>query len=355
MTDKVQLSVAVGDHDHTRDVTSGRVPVEGASLIVQYLPPEEVHYRFTVHRDWDMSEMSMGKYISLRSQDDTSISAIPVFPSRMFRHSMIYVRNDGKITRPEQLKGKRIGIPEWAQTATIYSRGYLQHEAGVPLTSVEWVQAGVNEAGRVEKVKLNLPKGVSYRNEPGDSLNNMLLAGKLDAVLSARPPLAYDAGTSAGDAGTSAGGAGASVVGAGASAGGAGIVRLFENYEPVEEAYFRKTGIFPIMHVIVIRTALLERHPWLAMNLYKAFDEAKERSVERMSDITASHAPLAWMRPYTERMKSLFGEDIWPYGVEKNRTTLEAFLQFGYEQGVCHRKLAPEELFPKQVLSVHKV
>jgi 4,5-dihydroxyphthalate decarboxylase len=286
-----------------------------------------VHYRFTLHRDWDLSEMSMGKYISLRSQNDTSISAIPVFPSRVFRHSMIYVRDDGKITRPEQLRGKRIGVPEWAQTATIYSRGYLVHEADVPLTSVEWIQAGVNEAGRVEKVKLDLPKGVQYRPEPKKSLNEMLLAGEIDVALSARPPAGY----------------------------GKGIVRLFEEHEPVEEAYFRKTGIFPIMHVIVIRTELLERHPWLAMNLYKAFDEAKRRSVERMADITASHAPMAWLGPYVDRMHKLFGDDIWPYGVEKNRTTLEAFLQFGFEQGVCHRKLAPEELFPKQVLSSHKV
>jgi 4,5-dihydroxyphthalate decarboxylase len=327
MTEKVLLSVAIGDHDHTRDVTSGAVPVQGASLIVQNLPPEEVHYRFTLHRDWDLSEMSMGKYISLRSQNDTSISAIPVFPSRVFRHSMIYVRDDGKITRPEQLRGKRIGVPEWAQTATIYSRGYLVHEADVPLTSVEWIQAGVNEAGRVEKVKLDLPKGVQYRPEPKKSLNEMLLAGEIDVALSARPPAGY----------------------------GKGIVRLFEEHEAVEEAYFRKTGIFPIMHVIVIRTELLERHPWLAMNLYKAFDEAKRRSVERMADITASHAPMAWLGPYVDRMHKLFGDDIWPYGVEKNRTTLEAFLQFGYEQGVCHRKLAPEELFPKQVLSSHKV
>jgi len=341
MTDKVQLSVAIGDHDHTRDVTSGRVPIEGASLIVQNLPPEEVHYRFTVHRDWDISELSMGKYISLRSQNDTSISAIPVFPSRVFRHSMIYVRGDGRITRPEQLKGKRIGIPEWAQTATIYSRGYLAHEAGVPLASVEWIQAGVNEAGRVEKVKLKLPQDVNYRSEPKQSLNDMLLEGRIDAALSARPPRAYGV---AGHAG-----------GSGANAAPGGIVRLFEDHEPAEEAYFRKTGIFPIMHVIVIRTEVLERHPWLAMNLYKAFEEAKRRSVERMADITASHAPMAWLGPYVERMHKLFGDDIWPYGVEKNRTTLEAFLQFGFEQGVCHRKLSPEELFPKQVLSVHKV
>jgi len=240
---------------------------------------------------------------------------------------MIYVRENGKIDRPEQLKGKRIGIPEWAQTAVIYSRGYLVHQARVPLASVEWVQAGVNEAGRVEKVKPKLPEGVRLRPEPQRSLNEMLLAGDLDAVLSARPPRDF----------------------------GGGIRRLFPDYEAIEAAYFRETGVFPIMHAIVIKTEVLERHPWLAMNLYKAFEEAKRRSVERLSDITASHAPFAWLAPYAERMKSLFGEDIWPYGLEKNRTTLQAFVDFAFEQGVCHRRLALEELFPRQVLASFKV
>lgn len=324
---KVPLTLAIGDYEHTRDLATGQVPVQGVDLNVLYLPPEEAFFRFTFFREWEVSEMSMGKYVSLRSQEDNAIAAIPVFPSRVFRHSMIYVREGGNITRAEQLKGKRIGVPEWAQTAVIYARGYLVRDAGVPLDSVEWVQAGVNEAGRVEKVKLKLPKGIRLRSEPEHSLNAMLLAGDIDAVLSARPPRAF----------------------------GNGIVRLFPDYEAVEAAYFKKTRIFPIMHVIVIKTEVLERHPWLAMNLYKAFEEAKRRSIERLSDITASHAPLAWLAPYTERMKSLFGEDFWPYGLEKNRTTLQAFVDFAFEQGVCHRRLELEDLFPKQVLTSFKV
>ena len=251
--DKVALTLAIGDYEHTRDLASGRVPVQGATLNVLTLPPEEAFFRFTHFREWEVSEMSMGKYVSLRSQDDEGLAAIPVFPSRVFRQSMIYVREGGSIARPEQLKGARIGVPEWAQTAVIYARGYLAHQVGVPLDSVEWVQAGVNEAGRVEKVKLKLPGGVRLRPEPARSLNDMLLAGELDAVLSARPPRSL----------------------------GEGIRRLFSDYEAVEAAYFRETGVFPIMHVIVIRTDVLARHPWLAMNLYKAFDEAKRRSIER--------------------------------------------------------------------------
>jgi len=271
--------------------------------------------------------MSMGKVVSLRSQGDDGFAAIPVFPSRVFRHSMIYVRDGGKLERPEQLKGKRIGVPEWAQTAVIYARGYLAHQAGVALDSVDWVQAGVNQAGRVEKVKLKLPAGVRLKPEPGRSLNDMLLAGELDAVLSARPPKDL----------------------------GKGIRRLISDYEAAEEAYFKETGVFPIMHVIAIKTDVLARHPWLAMNLYKAFDEAKRRSIERLSDITASHAPFAWLAPYAQRMKGLFGDDFWPYGLEKNRKTLQAFVDFAFEQGVCHRKLALEDLFPAQVLTSFKV
>jgi len=325
--EKVALTLAIGDYEHTRDLASGRVPVQGATLNVLTLPPEEAFFRFTHFREWEVSEMSMGKVVSLRSQGDDGFAAIPVFPSRVFRHSMIYVREGGKLEGPEQLKGKRIGVPEWAQTAVIYARGYLAHQAGVPLDSVDWVQAGVNEAGRVEKVKLKLPAEVRLKPEPGRSLNDMLLAGDLDAVLSARPPKGL----------------------------GSGIRRLFSDYESAEEGYFRQTGIFPIMHVIVIRSDILARHPWLAMNLYKAFEEAKRRSIERLSEITASHAPFAWLAPYAERMKALFGEDFWPYGLEKNRKTLQAFVDFAFEQGVCHRQLSLEELFPVQVLTSFKV
>jgi 4,5-dihydroxyphthalate decarboxylase len=324
---RVSLTLAIGDYEHTRDLATGEVPVQGVSLNVLHLPPEEAFFRFTFYREWEVSEMSMGKYVSLRSQNDKTITAIPVFPSRVFRQSMIYVAERSEIAKPEQLKGRRIGVPEWAQTAVIYARGYLAHQAKVPLDLIEWVQAGVNDPGRVEKVKLKLPKGVRLRPEPERSLNDMLLAGDLDAVLSARPPRGF----------------------------GKGIRRLFPDYEAVEQAYFEKTGVFPIMHVIVVKTDVLESHPWLAMNLYKAFEEAKQRSIARLSDITASHAPFAWLGPYTERMKRLFGEDFWPYGLEKNRTTLQAFMDFAYEQGVCHRRLDLEELFPNQVLTSFRV
>ncbi len=324
---KIALTMAVSDADHTRDVISGKVPVEGVELTALELTPEEIFYRFTVYREWDVSEMSMGKIVSMHSQNDTSITAIPVFVSRVFRHSMIYVRDDGKINKASQLKGKRIGVPEWAQTAGIYGRGLLTHAAGVPLNSVEWVQGGVNEPGRVEKVKLKLPKGMKYRIDQEHTLSELLLNGKIDAIFSARQPNSY----------------------------GKGVVRLFPDYQKAEEDYYRQTGIYPIMHVISFKTEVLKRHPWLAMNFYSAFEAAKRRSYERMGEIGVSRVPLPWLTHYGDRMRAIFGEDYLPYGIEPNRTTLQAFVDYAYEQGVCHRRVKIEELFAESTLTTHKV
>lgn len=327
MSSALTLTIATDSYDHLRDFTDGVVRAEGIELRVLRLQLEEIFYRFTKYREWDISELSMGKYIALRSQNDTSISALPVFVSRAFRHSSIYVKRGSALTHPAQLKGKRIGIPEWAQTASIYSRGMLVHEYGVPLDQVEWVQAGVNQSGRSEKVELRLPAGVRYRAEPGKTLDAMLQAGEIDAMLSARPPQSV----------------------------GASIVRMFEDYRPHEEAYFRKTGIYPIMHVIAVRTPVLEAHPWVAMNLFKAFDEAKRRSLARIGEIAASHVPMPWMADTVVGIRTLLGADVFPYGIEANRKTLEAFLQFGYEQGVCHRRLTVDELFPASVATSFRV
>ena len=330
MTAALRLTLAVGDYDHVRDLTYGNVRAAGISLNCLYLPPEEIFFRFTKFREWDVSEMSFAKYVALLSQEDRSIVAIPVFPSRVFRLSSLYVRPDGPVRSPADLKGCRMGIPEWAQTAAIYTRGYIAHELGIPLESIEWLQAGVNQPGRVEKVALKLPAGIRCRSEPARSLNDMLLAGEIDAMMSARPP-------------------------AGFSSGEGKIVRLYANFRAAEEDYYRRTRVFPIMHVVALRRDVFDAHPWVAMNLFKAFSEAKQRAIERLSDVTASHAPLAWISEYADRMRSEFGEDFWPYGIEPNRPTLEAFLQFAHEHGVCHRRLSVEELFPPQVRAFHRV
>ena len=326
----LQLSLAIGEYDHVRDLLDGTVPVAGADLTVLRLPIEEIFFRSTFNREFDVSEMSFAKIVSLASQDDAGFVPLPVFVSRAFRHSSIYVRADAGIADPRDLAGKRVGVPEWAQTAAVYSRGMLAHEYDVDLASIHWHQAGVNDAGRREKVKLDLPRGLSLTVVSDRSLSRMLQEGDLDAVLSARPPAPFLAGDPR-------------------------IRRLFPDARGVEEAYYRKTGIFPIMHVVALRRSLYEQHPGLAMNLYKAFDAAKARSVARASDITASFYPLPWTAQVAQSARALFGEDPWPYGVQPNRTTLEAFLRYAHEQGVCHRLLTPETLFPPEVAERYRV
>src|SRR5687768_4740910 len=247
---KLPLSLAIGPYDHTRELRP-----EGIELTRLDLPIEEIFFRFTKFREWDVSEMSFGKIISLMSEARPPIVALPVFVSRVFRHSAIYVADAKKIRAPKDLEGKRVGIPEWAQTAGIYVRGMLQHEYGVDLAKIDWRQAGVREAGRVEKVELRLPPGVKIQAMPQHTLAGMLAAGELDAAISARDP---------------------------------GGTRLFANHRELEADYFRKTRIFPIMHVVVVRREAYERDRWIAMNLFKAFEEAKQTSVARVADIGAS-------------------------------------------------------------------
>src|SRR6266567_3331733 len=292
---KIPLSLAIGEYDHVRDMLDGTVPVAGVDLTVLSLPVEEMFHRALVHGEFDVSEVSFAKVVALAAQDDRRFVPLPVFPSRVFRHSSIYIGAASGITRPEDLSGRRVGIPEWAQTAAIYSRALLAHEYGVDLASIRWCQAGVNEAGRREKVALQLPPRFKLTVVEDRSLSDMLQGGELDAVLSARPPAAFVRGD-------------------------AWIRRLFADYRPVELAYARKTGIFPIMHVVAMRRDVYEHDRWLAMSLFKAFDEAKRRSLQRAGDITASFFPLPWVADELRAARELFGDDPWPYGIERNRT-----------------------------------
>ncbi len=321
---RLSISLALNQYDHTADLVSGRVPVQGVELICLTLQVEEIFFRTFVQRAFDVSEVSMAKYCSMISQGDNSLIAIPVFPSRVPRHSSIYVRRDGPVRQPSDLVGRKVGLPEWAQTAAVYSRGLLAHHYGIDLASIEWIQAGVDQPGRIEKVKLNLPPGVKVTPRPDKSLNEMLLSGELDAVFTAHALPSFEQGHP-------------------------NIRRLFENFIDVEQNYVKETGIFPIMHTVAIRRALVDQHPWLPMNLFKAFEEAKNRSLARAQSITATACPIPWCYEQARRAKEIFGEDFWPYGIQPNRTTLDAFLQYAHEQGVCHRRLAPEELFAPQV------
>jgi len=323
---KIHLTVAISDYDHVRDFTLGDVPAEGIEITYLKLVHEEIFYRFINYQEWDVSEISFAKYVSLVSQGDDSIMAIPVFPSRIFRLSSIYVRDGGPIRQPADLSGRKVGLPEWAQTAAVYTRGYLMHQAGVGLEEVDWYQAGVDEGGRSEKVALNLPQGVRLTPVPDRSLTELLLSGEVDAVMSARPPRHFVEGKP-------------------------GIVRLLPDYRKAEETFYRNTGIFPIMHTVAIKTQVLQSHPWVAMNLLKAFETAKEQSIRRAMDVSAPRFPIPWCYHYAAKARELFGDNYWPYGIEANRKTLEAFLGYAHEQGVTHRQLQPQDLFPPEVQS----
>jgi 4,5-dihydroxyphthalate decarboxylase len=326
----VHLTLAINDYDHVRDLVDGTVSVEGVDLTCLRFEVEETFFRFARFREWDISEFSLAKYCSLRAAGDDTINAIPVFPSRAFRHSAIFVRADGPVDRPEELAGGRIGVPEWTQTATVYARAVLEHEYGVEVRKATWFRGGTNEPGRVEGIALEPPEGVSLTHVVDRTLNDMLLTGDLDAVIAAHPPRGFVDGSGS-------------------------IARLFSDYRTVEEAYYRKTGVFPIMHVVALRQAVLDKHPWIAMNLLSAFRDAKRRSLERATDANAPRYPVPWSPANAQRAAELFGDDFWPYGIEENRVTLEAFLGFAREQGALARPLAPEELFPPQVAAVFRV
>ena len=324
MSEPVPLTLALHEYDHVRDLASGAVPVEGVALTCLQHPVEEIFFRFTRFREWGASELSLAKYCSLRAAGDESLVAIPVFTSRAFRHSAIFIRADGPLDDPGALAGGRIGVPEWTQTATVYARGVLAHDYGVALEDVSWVQAGTNEPGRTEGVAVTLPPGVSVTPMPDRTLNDMLIAGELDAVIAAHPPAEFERG-------------------------GTRVVRLFSDYRSVEEESYRRTGVFPIMHVVSLQAEVHARHPWLAMNLLTAFTEAKRRSLERMVDANAPYLPVPWAPANAQRAADLVGADFWPYGIDPNRRTLETFLQYAHEQGVCATRLEADELFAPQV------
>ena len=327
---RVKLSIATTDYDHFRDFRLGFVQAEGIEHTWLTLGHHEIFARFTFNREWDVSELSFAKFMAQVTRKDSDIIGLPVVCSRLFRFSSFYVNKKSGIKTPQDFKGKTIGSPEWAHTAAVYMRGWLNDACGVKLTDVHWYQAGANEAGRIEKVELSLPKGVKLTRVADKSLSEMVASGEIDCALIARPPDCFRNGHP-------------------------DVVRLFPNFWELEEKYYAETKVWPIMHIITVQKRVLDEHPWIARNLYNAFLESKRRSLERLLDPAVSRYPLAWLPAYARKMRDMFDGDPFPYGIEENSPTLEQFLRYTHEQGIAHRHAKPEEIFPKGVMTLVKV
>lgn len=326
----IKLSIATTDYDHFRDFRLGAVQAEGIDPVWLTLGHHEIFARFTFNREWDVSELSFAKFTAQVTRENADIIGLPVPCSRLFRFSSFYVNKNSGIKTAEDLKGKRVGSPEWAHTAAVYMRGWLHNDIGVKLPDIHWYQAGANEAGRIEKVEINLPEGVELTRVPEKTLSDMLAAGEIDCAIIARPPNCYLEGHS-------------------------DVIRLFPDFLEMEEDYYQRTRIWPIMHIIAIQKHILEANPWVARNLYNAFLESKRRSLERLFDPAVSRYPLAWLPIYARKMGDMFDGDPFPFGIEENRATWEQLLLYAHQQGIAHRLAAPEEIFPKGIMTAVKI
>jgi 4,5-dihydroxyphthalate decarboxylase len=317
---RLSLTFACVDYDRTRALQDGRIRPEGIDLNFLALPVEETFYRQLRHQEFDVSEMSLSSYVMTLDWPDPPFVALPVFPSRYFRHQSIYVNERSGIARPEDLAGKRVGVPEFQMTAAVWQRGILAEHFGVPADSVRYLTGALEAGGhRAEKVPLDLPESFSVTPiEAGRNLSEMLETGAIHAIYSASEP---------------------SVVAR------AGHVRhLFPNYREVEQDYFRRTGIFPIMHTVVVRRALQQRYPWVARSLTKAFTESLRLAYDDLAYRSALKVMLPWLAEHVAETVDVLGQDYWGYGLQRNRNVLETFLRYSHEQGLAKTLRTPEEI-----------
>jgi 4,5-dihydroxyphthalate decarboxylase len=321
------FTMACQAYDRMQPLRDGTVRVAGAELNFLDLPVEETFFRMLKFAEFDVAELSLSSYVMTQSLGAPFV-AVPVFPSRAFRHSGIYVRADSDIKDPAELAGRTVGVPEYQITASVWIRGILAEHHGLPVESVRYRTGGLDEPGRTEKVRLDLPPEVDVAPiGPADTLSQLLLDGELDAVYSARNPGPFN------------------------TPGGGGIRRLFGDPAGVERQYHARTGIFPIMHTLVIRREVYDQHRWLARELVKACTAAKDAGLAGIGETAALRYALPWLWAEVERTRSALGEDWWPYGLESNRTTLETFLRYHHEQGLSPRQYEPEELFAPESLA----
>ncbi len=328
---KLHVALACWDYDRTRALQEGRVQVEGVQLTYLPLRVEETFWRMLRYQEFDAAELSMGSYLLSRENGAPRFVAIPVFPSRAFRHSCIYINTDSGINEPKDLIGKRVGVAEYQITMAIWARGILQHEYGVAPEQMKWFTGGEEQPGRVDKVNHDLPPSIDIRPiGPEQTLSSMLESGEIDAMMSAHIPLSFVRRSPK-------------------------VRRLIPNFREVEREYYRRTKIFPIMHTVAIREDVYQRHPWVAQTLFKAFCEAKRICQASMYEFSALKYMLAWSIAEMEEERELFGEDLWPYGLEANRHVLETLVRYAHEQGLIKKQFDLESLFVANTLEDFKI
>jgi len=328
---KLRLTLSIWDYDRTRALSDGSVRPEGIDLNVLELPVEETFFRMARYREFDLAEMSMSSYTVSLHRDPQPFIAIPVFPSRFFRHSSIFVSAKSGIREPKDLAGKKIGTPEYQMTAPVWIRGILSDDYGVKPESVEYWTGGEEETQRDEKMKLDLPSRFKVRPIGRDKmLSKMIADGEIDALHTARAPSTFYSRPDA-------------------------VKRLFPDFVAVEREYYRRTRIFPIMHVVAIRREVYEKNRWIAMSLYKAFVEAQRRAYRSLRETAAHKAMLPWLTDHVEDAIREFGGDWWSYGFHDNRHVLDTFLRYHHEQGLSKRRLKPEDMFAPETMEAFKI
>ncbi|WP_029008720.1 ABC transporter substrate-binding protein [Azospirillum halopraeferens] len=315
---KLTLSVAVGDYDRTRPLVDGRVLIDGVDAVCQVLSPEEIFFRAFRHAEFDVCELSLSSFTVKTAQGNSPYVGVPAFLSRAFRHTAIYVRRD-RIRSPADLKGRRIGLPEYQLTACVWARAILA-DHGVAPSDVTWVRGGLEDPGRPEKIALTLPSDVRLEAAPGDAtLSRMLADGEIDAIVTPRRPSCHGVHPHVG--------------------------WLFDDPRAQAMADYRRTGVFPIMHLVGVRRTLAEAHPWLPVAVYKALNRSKALALDLLADTSATKVTLPFVEEQLAAARDLLGADFWSYGLEENRRTLDAFLAHHHAQGLSARRVRPEELF----------
>ncbi|WP_417679648.1 ABC transporter substrate-binding protein [Roseibium sp.] len=317
----LRLSLAMGDYDRTRAIYDGRVKIDGVDPICMLQSPEEMFFRAFRHQACDISELSLSSYSISVARGEPHYIAIPVFLSRAFRHTSGYIRTDRGIAKPTDLIGRRIGIAEYQLSANVWFRGILEEEYGVKPSDIEWVRGGMDSPGRPEKIKVQLPPDIRVSEAPeGATLNQMLIDGDIDGFVGPRSPRCFDEGVP-------------------------NIGRLFPDTIGEAESYYKKTRIFPIMHVLGVRRSLADQHPWLPGALFKAFTQAKAIAQKALADTSATKVTMPFVEDNLARARALMGPDIWSYGLQPNVKTLDTFLGYHHAQGLSPRRVSVDELF----------